>query len=79
MSAGEAQPLRVRPLDDGDRGRWEAFVADCPEATFFHRAGWRRVIEEGLRHRTTTCWRSAGCRRGILPPPMCAAGCSAIR
>jgi FemAB-related protein (PEP-CTERM system-associated) len=46
------QPLRVRPMTDADAERWDAFVTACPEATFFHRAGWQRAIEEGLGHRT---------------------------
>lgn len=31
--------------------RWDAFVATHPDATFFHRAGWKRVFEEALGHR----------------------------
>ena len=50
----DAQPervgLRVRAFSAADSARWDAFVDSSPEATFFHRAGWRRVIEEGLRH-----------------------------
>jgi len=43
--------LRVRPYVAADRTRWDAFVARCPAATFFHRAGWERVITRGLGHR----------------------------
>ena len=32
--------------------RWDAFVASCPEATFFHRAGWQAVIERVYGHKT---------------------------
>nr|WP_223264450.1 FemAB family XrtA/PEP-CTERM system-associated protein [Sulfuriferula plumbiphila] len=35
-----------------DAARWDAFVQSCPEATFFHRAGWREVIERAFGHRT---------------------------
>jgi FemAB-related protein (PEP-CTERM system-associated) len=35
----------------GDVARWDAFVERCPEATFFHRAGWKTVLEQGLGHR----------------------------
>src|SRR6185437_3011547 len=28
------------------------FVQRCPEATFFHRIGWRDIIEDVFRHRT---------------------------
>ena len=40
--------IEVRELGDADAARWDAFVAQCPEATFFHRAGWRRVIEDSF-------------------------------
>lgn len=33
-----------------DRARWDAFVITCPEATFFHRAGWKEIIEDTLGH-----------------------------
>ncbi|MRX06451.1 FemAB family PEP-CTERM system-associated protein [Pseudoduganella sp. FT25W] len=35
-----------------DRARWDDFVLRCPNATFFHRAGWQRIMEESLGHRT---------------------------
>jgi FemAB-related protein (PEP-CTERM system-associated) len=47
-----AGDLRIRPMEDSDNERWDAFVSGCHEATFFHRAGWRRVVSEGLGHRT---------------------------
>jgi FemAB-related protein (PEP-CTERM system-associated) len=47
-----AQRIDVRPLRDGDGARWEAFVDVCPDATFFHRIGWRSIIEDEFRHRT---------------------------
>ncbi|GGX90382.1 FemAB family XrtA/PEP-CTERM system-associated protein [Pseudoduganella dura] len=52
--AAEPGPLSVRLLraDAADRARWDMFVQACPEATFFHRAGWQRVIEEAFGHRT---------------------------
>src|SRR5919112_6636733 len=61
--------LRVRDLDADACQRWEAFVADCPEATFFHRAGWKRVIEETLGHKTYFLYAEdvAGAIVGVLP------------
>jgi FemAB-related protein (PEP-CTERM system-associated) len=44
--------LRVRQVDAADLARWDAFVERCPEATFFHRAGWKEVLESVFRHRT---------------------------
>src|SRR5689334_10392624 len=45
----------VRRLEIGDvatAARWDAFVLNCAEATFFHRAGWQRIIEQVFKHRT---------------------------
>lgn len=35
-----------------DAAQWDAFVLACPQATFFHRAGWQTVIREVFRHET---------------------------
>ena len=58
----------VRPFREGDRGAWSAFVAECPEATFFHRVEWRDLIEDVFRHRThyLVAERAAGLA-GVLP------------
>src|ERR1051326_491481 len=37
--------LRVRDYERDDAARWEAFVAACPAATFFHRIGWPAVVK----------------------------------
>ena len=42
----------VKLLQPGDEARWDSFVHGCPEATFFHRAGWKPVIERAFGHRT---------------------------
>ena len=48
--------------------RWDAFVAGCPGATFFHRAGWQQVIEDVFRHRTHFLYAQRGERiEGVLP------------
>ncbi|TVR98651.1 MAG: FemAB family PEP-CTERM system-associated protein [Rhodospirillales bacterium] len=60
--------LRVIPLDQASMGRWEAFVDACPDATFFHRAGWKTVIENTLGQRCHYLMAEAGGEvRGILP------------
>lgn len=38
-------PLRVQDLNGPAAPAWDEFVAACPEAGFFHRAGWSRVIQ----------------------------------
>jgi FemAB-related protein (PEP-CTERM system-associated) len=44
--------ITITLLGDDDFGKWDAFVEACPEATFFHRAGWKTVIEKAFGHRT---------------------------
>ena len=48
----ESADVAVRPLEAVDRARWDAYVQAHPAATFFHRAGWKRVIEDAFGHRT---------------------------
>jgi FemAB-related protein (PEP-CTERM system-associated) len=42
--------LRVRRALPGEDARWDAYVADHGGATFFHRTGWSRVVQEQFRH-----------------------------
>jgi FemAB-related protein (PEP-CTERM system-associated) len=58
----------VRPMTDDDEWHWEAFVAHSPDTSFFHRAGWRWIIESTLGHRPfyRCAWRGSELV-GILP------------
>jgi FemAB-related protein (PEP-CTERM system-associated) len=40
----------VKELDAENFSRWDAYVANAPEATFFHRSGWKTVIEQAFGH-----------------------------
>jgi FemAB-related protein (PEP-CTERM system-associated) len=47
---------------------WDAFVMSCPEATFFHRAGWKKVIEQAFGHKTWFLYiEEEGLIQGVLP------------
>ncbi|MCS6944243.1 MAG: FemAB family PEP-CTERM system-associated protein [Sutterellaceae bacterium] len=60
--------LAVRNYRDSDRTRWEEFVSHCPQATFFHRIGWKDINESVLRHRTHYLLAErAGAVVGVLP------------
>jgi FemAB-related protein (PEP-CTERM system-associated) len=63
------QRVRVRTFaPPADGPRWEAFVAACPEATFFHRVEWRAIMEEVFGHRTHYLLAERGDSvAGILP------------
>jgi FemAB-related protein (PEP-CTERM system-associated) len=43
---------RLSPDDTRTAAAWDAFVQQCPDATFFHRAGWQEVIRRVFRHET---------------------------
>ena len=43
--------MRVRLLEGSDEAAWDAFVLAQDDATFFHRSGWRRIIESCFRRK----------------------------
>jgi FemAB-related protein (PEP-CTERM system-associated) len=66
--AAVAAPIRVRGFASADVRAWDEFVERCPDATFFHRAGWREILEECFGHRTHyLVAERAGQTVGVLP------------
>jgi FemAB-related protein (PEP-CTERM system-associated) len=60
--------VRVRDYGRDDAARWEAFVQRCPEASFFHRIGWKEVLERCFGHRTHYLVAERGAElAGVLP------------
>jgi FemAB-related protein (PEP-CTERM system-associated) len=59
---------RLHPQDLRGAAAWDEFVLACPQATFFHRAGWQRILREVFRHDThyLMCRRD-GRITGVLP------------
>src|SRR5207302_1138250 len=48
--------------------KWDAFVEQCPDATFFHRIGWREIIEGVFGHRCHYLVAERGGRWcGVMP------------
>ena len=63
-----AATVTTRHFQPGDEQRWDAFVSARPDATFFHLAGWRRVIESAFRHPTYYLIAERdGAVTGVLP------------
>lgn len=59
---------RLNPKDARELASWDEFVLACPDATFFHRAGWQRIMEEVFRHDTYYLLaRTEGRITGVLP------------
>ena len=52
LTESVAADVAVRRLGAGDLARWDAYVRAHADASFFHRAGWKRVIEAAFGHRT---------------------------
>jgi FemAB-related protein (PEP-CTERM system-associated) len=63
--------LQVKRLDARDvaaERAWDAFVETCPVATFFHRAGWQRILHDVFGHETWFLYaESDGRIDGVLP------------
>ena len=67
-AAPGAAAVRIGELQTADFSRWDEFVAGCGEATFFHRAGWKTVIERAFGHPTCFLYAEADGRiEGVLP------------
>lgn len=68
MTMQPQDTLVIREMNRADVLRWDTFVASCPDATFFHRAGWKRVIEDAFGHRTWFLYAERNGRiEGVLP------------
>lgn len=63
--------LKVQRLtfeDSASASLWDAFVMTCPGATFFHRAGWQKIIHDVFRHDTYFLYTEVDGRiNGVLP------------
>ena len=68
LALQESQAKLLSSADRDGARRWDAFVANCGEATFFHRAGWQRVIERVFGHPTYFIYADDGTHiTGVLP------------
>jgi FemAB-related protein (PEP-CTERM system-associated) len=60
--------VRLALEDAPGAASWDAFVMACPKGTFFHRAGWQRILREVFRHDTYfLCAKDNGRITGVLP------------
>lgn len=58
----------VRLMQPEDETKWDAFVETCVDATFFHRSGWKKIIERAFGHKTYFLLaEDEGHITGILP------------
>jgi FemAB-related protein (PEP-CTERM system-associated) len=60
--------LTVETLTNPDMDRWDNYVNSAPGATFFHRAGWKTVLESAFGHPTHFLYaQDGGGIVGVLP------------
>ena len=58
----------VRTLQPDQEAAWDRFVEAMPSGTFFHRAGWAKVIETAFGHATQYSFTERdGAITGVLP------------
>lgn len=58
----------INTLDVAQYARWDEFVNNTDEATFFHLSGWKEVIEQAFGHKTYFLYtEQEGEITGILP------------
>ncbi|MET0106809.1 MAG: FemAB family XrtA/PEP-CTERM system-associated protein [Sedimenticola sp.] len=60
--------MEIKRLTPDVEHRWDEFVETCPNATFFHKAGWKTVLERSFGHSTHYLYaEDQGQVKGVLP------------
>ena len=60
--------VSIKELTAERSSQWDAFVETCPNATFFHLAGWKQAIERSFGHRAYYLYAESGGEvLGVLP------------
>ena len=64
----DGEPVAVRRFRPDDAARWDDFVLARGDGTFFHLAGWQRVIERAFGHTTHYLLAErGGAVTGVMP------------
>ncbi len=62
------QSVTIKSLTQADSKRWDQFVEESPQATFFHLSGWQEVLERAFNHTGHFLYAQQGeAIVGILP------------
>lgn len=60
--------VEIKLLEGNDKKRWDAYVLNTEGATFFHRAGWKNVLEKAFGHQAHFLYAEKnGTIVGVLP------------
>jgi len=58
----------IKTLDDANAQRWDDFVQNSADGTFFHLSGWKKVIDSAFGHKTYFLYtENEGQITGVLP------------
>jgi hypothetical protein len=58
----------IKGLEPSGYSRWDEFVNHAPDGTFYHLSGWRKLIENQLRHSAYYLYCESGdVITGVLP------------
>jgi hypothetical protein len=60
--------LVVKELDSTAVDAWDGYVQRTPHATFFHRSGWKIVLQRAFGHRTHFLYAEQGGDRHCRNP-----------
>ena len=60
--------MKVKLIEPSDSERWESYVMNHPDATFYHRIAWKSIMEKSFGHKTYYLMATQGTTVvGILP------------
>lgn len=60
--------LQIHAMCEESSGEWDSFVESVPEATFFHRSGWKEIFEDEFGHEAYYLYATDSEEiQGILP------------
>ena len=60
--------MRIKELEQSNYAQWDEFVHQHPAAAFFHRAGWKTVLEKAFGHKAVFLYAEEdGKIQGVLP------------
>lgn len=68
VQQGKPLALNIRPATEQDAGAWDAYVLAHPQGSFFHRYGWKRLLESTYRYPGHYLLAEAGgALQGVMP------------
>jgi len=50
VTAAMPRQIHIETIDRDGLAAWDSYVDRCPDASFFHRGGWLRVIQDSFGH-----------------------------